>query len=130
VSHRLNNIRATGKPLNANRSATSTPTKPIATPKTPRSKSSATKPKPSAKPVRSSTADSDDSEDLQGLASSPSVSRKRARSKPKTPFAPEIDDEEDEGPYVPIGKRVKTEPADADVEFGVGVGFVDDLEEA
>ena len=144
VSHRLNNIRNNGKPLpnGDGRSAASTPTKAATTPKTPRgrTKASATK----KQPTRVDSCNSDSDAGPEGVIDddevvSPSAGRgstRRARSTPKRSYAETASSDDVSDVYVPLPKRVKSEPQEepqysfedfATAEGGVRAG--DDLDE-
>lgn len=146
VSHRLTNIKKTGKPV-AGGSAASSPVKKTAasTPKktaTPRAKAGAAKTK---KTTSASTSASDSEENQpKGLlvedddseeAATPSMARsKRNMSTLKRSYTESDQSSEDsevEDEYMPMAKRVKTEPADEEASlFGGGaVQFGDGLDE-
>jgi hypothetical protein len=106
VSHRLSNIRKGGAPSGtpAPASATSTPTK---TATTPRSRAKAT---PRSNKKSEEEAPLDDEEELL----SPSAARGKRNTAKKRSYVEsdvEGEDDEEEG-YVPMGKRMKTEPVE------------------
>jgi hypothetical protein len=109
VSHRLNNIRKSGKPV-----ATPSRGTPIKTPKSRAKKQKIVTP-------------ADESSGPEGLASSndddevvsPSMNRKRARSTPKKSYAEsdQEDGEDEEEVYIPFGRRIKAEPVERNDMF-------------
>jgi hypothetical protein len=115
VSHRLNNIRKSGKPASTPGCGT-----PI---KTPTSRGRKKKP---VTPEPQSSANEEDPQGLRGGSDeeeevvSPSMNRKRARSTPKKSYA-ESDQEDGEDDahegYVPFGKRIKPEPVEREEVF-------------
>jgi hypothetical protein len=115
VSHRLTNLRNTGKPLNGSpaKSAASTP-------KTPKSR---------AKKQKPATSESDEPEGLQDEpeAASPLAGKKRRRATPKKNVdykETDGEDDSDEKEYIPFQgwKKVKKEPVEEErVVFGEDV---------
>jgi hypothetical protein len=119
VSHRLTNLRNTGKPLNGTPSKSAVTFKAATTPKTPRSR---------AKKQKLPSPESDSPEGLQdesdgGLEESPLASKKRKRVTPKKTVdykETSSEDESVEEEYIPLGSRkhVKTEPVEEMLVFG------------
>jgi hypothetical protein len=115
VSHRLANLRNHGKIAKRKGSTTLIPVRAAASPRTPRTPTSGrsrTKDTSTKKPTDNDTA-SEGEEDAESIVS-PSDGRKRARySKTPASYAESdaVSDDEDE-PFTPKNKRVKTEPAE------------------
>jgi hypothetical protein len=123
VSHRLANLRNTGKPLNSTPSKGAGNPKAATTPKTPKSR---------AKKQKLATPESDSPEGLQsesdGLEQeSPLASKKRKRATPKKTVdykETSGEDESQEQEYIPVQgwRKVKKEPIeDVAVTFGENV---------
>jgi len=111
VSHRLTNLRKSGKMVNSG-SASSTPIKKTATPRTPRTPASGRGGVKAPKSKKMSDADTTFEEEEP--APSPSVSRKRGRTSTAPKSYAESDattgDEEEE--FTPKSKKVKDEPVE------------------
>ncbi|KAJ4988675.1 hypothetical protein SVAN01_05808 [Stagonosporopsis vannaccii] len=134
VSHRLSNLRQSGKPVNP-----STPRKTHSTAKSPRTPSSG-RARASVKKIAKPEAEDTDEELDEELVSSPLVQRKRTRTPKMQKSYAESDassgDDEDEETFVPQTKKVKAEPVEKeavggdeggegpDEEDGEGVDFV------
>jgi hypothetical protein len=122
VSHRLNNIRKSGKPAGTPngtpakmRIATPIKKSPVKTPRGQKKKVTTPTPTPESStdeggPSGLLNSDGDDDEVL-----SPSMNRQRARSMPKKSYVESEQEEDEEEEYIPFGQRVKTEPKDDDV---------------
>ncbi|KAF3053373.1 hypothetical protein E8E11_011744 [Didymella keratinophila] len=110
VSHRLTNLRKSGKMVNSG-SASSTPIKKTATPRTPRTPASGRGgvKAPKGKPMT----DADTTSEEEEPAPLPSVSRKRGRSStaPKS-YAESDATVGDEEEFTPKSKKVKDEPVE------------------
>ncbi|KAJ4322182.1 hypothetical protein N0V94_002530 [Neodidymelliopsis sp. IMI 364377] len=116
VSHRLSNLRSSGK-MTTTSSPAKAPEKAVATPRTPRAKvSGGGKGKATpAKKIADEDTTSDGTVEMEEPVVSPSVRRKRTRvqSTPVTydsASTGEGDDDDEE--FTPVVKRVKAEPVD------------------
>ncbi|KAH7074824.1 hypothetical protein BKA63DRAFT_414645 [Paraphoma chrysanthemicola] len=112
------------KNVGSGTNATSTPSKVLATPKTPNSRAKAT-----GRKKKLATPSESENDGPEGLIDSPSVKKsnsKRAKSTPKRSHAESEDEHgiaEVEEEYAPLAKKVKTEPVDdAGGVLGLGLG--------
>jgi hypothetical protein len=121
VSHRLSNLRSSGKMTSGGTSNAGSPAgvkKSVATPRTPRTPGSA-RARFSKKAAREED-EEDETANEEGSAdetvATPSMNRQRRASQPKRSYAESdaASDDEEEG-FTPINKKVKKEPAEEEV---------------